>query len=124
MSKIQIVLEIVTLLQGTPVDSFARQNLFAVGDKVIVRCAEAGTVASPEGQLCKRAMATALRRYAYRFTMLQLTVLADLYATALEQLEPEAVPLVRQRMCDNNSADRKSTRLTPVTVKSRMPSSA
>ena len=105
MSKIQIVLEIVTLLQGTPVDSFARQNLFAVGDKVIVRCAEAGTVASPEGQLCKRAMATALRRYAYRFTMLQLTVLADLYATALEQLEPEAVPLVRQRMCDNNSAE-------------------
>jgi hypothetical protein len=98
VSKIQIVLEIVTLLQGTPVDSFARQNLFAIGDKVVVRCAEASTIASPEGQLCKRAMATALRRYSYRFTMLQLTVLADLYATALERLEPEAVPLVRRRM--------------------------
>ena len=105
VSKIQIVLEIVTLLQGTPVDSFARQNLFASGDKVVVRCAEASTIASLEGQLCKRAMATALRRYSYRFTMLQLTVLADLYATALERLEPEAVPLVRRRMCDANSAE-------------------
>ena len=105
VSKIQIVLEIITLLQGTPVDNFARHNLFADGDKVVVRCAEANTIASPEGQLCKRAMATALRRYAYRFTMLQLTVLADLYATALEQLEPEAVPLVRARMCDNTSQE-------------------
>jgi len=105
VSKIEIVLEIVTLLQGTPVDNFARQNLFAVGDRAVVRCAEAGTITSPEGLLCKRAMATALRRYSYRFTMLQLTVLADLYATALEQLEPEAVPLVRQRMCDANSEE-------------------
>ena len=105
MSKIQIVLEIITLLQGTPVDSFARHNLWAVDDRVVVRCAEAGSVASPEGALCKRAIATALRRYSYRFTMLQLTVLADLYATALERLEPEAVPLVRRAMCDANSEE-------------------
>lgn len=105
MSKTEIVLEIVTLLQGTPVDSFARQNLWAAGDRVVVRCAAARSVASPEGQLCKRAIATALRRYSYRFTGLQLTVLADLYATALEQLEPEAVPLVRRRMCDANSEE-------------------
>ncbi len=105
MNKTQIVLEIVTLLQGTPIDTFARQNLFAAGDKVLVRCAETVTVASSEGQLCKRAIATALRRYSYRFTMLQLSVLADLYATALEQLEPEAVPLVRQRMCDATSEE-------------------
>ena len=105
MSKTEIVLEIITLLQGTPVDSFARQNLWAAGDRVVVRCAEARSLASPEGELCKRAIATALRRYSYRFTMLQLTVLADLYATALEQLEPEAVPLVRRRMCDANSEE-------------------
>jgi hypothetical protein len=94
VSKTQIVLEIITLLQGTPVDAFARQNLSAAGERVVVRCAEVGSVASPEGDLCKRAMAT-----------IQLTVLADLYATALEQLEPEAVPLVRQRMCDANSQE-------------------
>jgi hypothetical protein len=105
VSKIEIVLEIITLLQGTPVDSFARQNLSAAGDRVIVRCAEAESVASPAGEFCKRAMATALRRYSYRFTMLQLTVLADLYATALEQLEPEAVPLVRRSMCEPNSEE-------------------
>jgi hypothetical protein len=101
----EMVLEIVTLLQGTPLDSFARENLFATGDKVIVRCAQTTALASPEGQLCKRAIATALRRYAYRFTMIQLAVLADLYATALEQLEPEAVPIVRQRMCDATSEE-------------------
>ena len=105
MTKTQIVLEIVTLLQGTPVDSFARQNLAVNGDKVVVRCAHTTTIATAEGQLCKRAMATALRRFSYRFTMEQLCVLADLYATALEQLEPEAVPLVRQRMCDATSAE-------------------
>jgi hypothetical protein len=105
VSKTEIVLEIITLLQGTPVDSFARQNLWAVGERVVVRCAEAGSIASPEGELCKRAIATALRRYSYRFTMLQLTVLADLYATALEQLEPDAVPLVRRRMCDADSEE-------------------
>lgn len=103
MTKAQIVLEIVTLLQGTPVDDFARTNLAAAGDKVIVRCAETAPVKSAEGQFCKRAMATALLRYSYRFTMPQLSVLADLYATALEQLEPEAVPRVRASMCDATS---------------------
>ena len=37
--------------------------------------------------------------------MVQLGVLADLYATALEQLEPEAVPRVRAAMCDATSAE-------------------
>lgn len=100
MTKAQIVLEIVTLLQGTPVDDFARQNLFADGNRVVVRCAQTASLDSDEGRACKRAMATALRRYSYRFTMAQLLVLADLYATALEQLEPEAVARVRARMCD------------------------
>ena len=103
MTKAQIVVEIVLLLQGTPVDAFARQNLAASGDKAIVRCAETSAIDSPEGLLCKRAMATALLRYSYRFTMAQLGVLADLYATALEQLEPEAVPHVRAAMCDATS---------------------
>jgi hypothetical protein len=105
VNKTQIVLEIVTLLQGTPVDTFARQNLAVAGDRVVVRCAQTTSIATAEGQLCKRAIATALRRYSYRFTMLQLAVLADLYASALEQLEPEAVPLVRQHMCDATSED-------------------
>jgi hypothetical protein len=103
MSKAHLVMEIVTLLQGTPVDDFARQNLFAEGNKVIVKCALNATVASPAGELCKRSIATALRRYSYRFTSAQITVLADLYATALEQLEPEAVPEVRKHMCDPTS---------------------
>ena len=89
-----------TLLQGTPVDDFARQNFLADGNRVLVRCAEAASLASPEGQACKRAVATALRRFSYRFTMTQLAVLADLYATALEQLEPDAIPRVRAHMCD------------------------
>lgn len=105
MTKAQIVLQIVILLQGTPVDDFARQNLSAEGNKVIVKCAATTSIDHPEGQLCKRAMATALRRYSYRFTMAQLLVLADLYATALEQLEPDAVPRVRRRMCDLNSEE-------------------
>jgi hypothetical protein len=105
VSKAQIVVQIVTLLQGTPVDEFARQNLFADGNRVVVRCAQTERLASPEGQACKRAMATALRRYSYRFTMAQLSVLADLYATALLQLEPEAAPRVRQRMCDATSPE-------------------
>ena len=105
MSKAQIVLEIVTLLQGTPVDDFARQNLFADGNRAIVRCAETASVDSVEGQVCKRAIATALRRYSYRFTRPQLSVLADLYATALEHLEPQAVPRVRERMCDPASEE-------------------
>jgi hypothetical protein len=105
VSKARIVLEIVLLLQGTPVDDFARANLAAAGNRVIVRCAETAPLATPEGQLCKRAMATALRRYSYRFTRAQLAVLADLYATALEQLEPEAIPHVRAQMCDPASEE-------------------
>jgi hypothetical protein len=50
-------------------------------------------------------MATALLRYSYRFTMAELRVLADLYATALEQLEPEAVSRVRSAMCDATSEE-------------------
>ena len=34
MSKARLVMEIVTLLQGTPVDEFARQNLFADGNRL------------------------------------------------------------------------------------------
>jgi hypothetical protein len=105
MSKARLVMEIVTLLQGTPVDDFARQNLFANGNRVVVKCALDTTVASPAGLLCKRNIATALRRYSYRFTSAQIAVLADLYATALEQLEPEAVPAVRQHMCDPTSEE-------------------
>jgi hypothetical protein len=100
VSKAQIIFEIVALLQGTPVDDFARQNLFAEGNRVVVKCARTTSIDSPDGQLCKRAMATALRRYSYRFTLAQLLVLADLYATALEQLEPQAVARVRARMCN------------------------
>lgn len=100
MSKAQIVLEIVMLLQGTPLDDFARHNLAAVGDKVVVRCAETTTLASTEGETCKRSIATALHRYSYRFTMLQLGVLADLYVSALDHLEPAALARVRDRMCD------------------------
>ena len=105
MSKAQIILEIVTLLQGTPVDDFARQNLFAEGDRVVVKCARTTRLDTPDGQACKRAIATALRRYSYRLTLAQLQVLADLYATALEQLEPQAVARVRERMCDPASEE-------------------
>ena len=105
VSKAQIILEIVTLLQGTPVDDFVRQNLFADGNRVVVKCARTTRVETPDGLACKRAIATALRRYSYRFTMAQLLVLADLYATALEQLEPQAVARVRERMCDPASEE-------------------
>jgi hypothetical protein len=105
MSKAQIVMEIITLLQGTPVDDFARQNFHAEGNGVIVRCADTAKLDSAAGLACKRAMATALRRFSYRFTAIQLTVLADLYATALERLEPDAVVRVRQQMCDGGSED-------------------
>ena len=57
-------------------------------------------------------MATALRRYSYRFTMLQLSVLADLYATALERLEPEAVPFGPPSACAT-PIPRKRTRMPP-----------
>jgi hypothetical protein len=105
MSKARLVMEIVTLLQGTPVDEFARQNLIADGSRVVVKCALTTTLASPAGVICKQSIATALRRYSYRFTTAQITVLADLYATALEQLEPEAVPAVRKHMCDPTSEE-------------------
>ena len=105
MSKAQIILEIVALLRGRPVDDFAQQNLFADGSTVIVKCARATRIETAEGQVCKRAIATALRRYSYRFTMAQLLVLADLYASALEQLEPQAVARVRERMCDPASEE-------------------
>jgi hypothetical protein len=100
MGKAHIVLEIVLLLQGTPVYDFAQRNLAVQGDRVVVRCAQAYVLDSLEGQACKIGMATAFRLYSYRFTAAQLGVLADLYATALEQLEPSAVPRVRARMCD------------------------
>jgi hypothetical protein len=100
VSKARIIFEIVTALQGTPVDDFARQNLLAVGDRVFVRCARETSVDSVDGVACKRAIATALRRYSYRFNRAQLAVLADLYVAALWQLEPQAVPRVRAQMCD------------------------
>lgn len=105
MSKIQVVLEIIALLQGTPLDEFARENLLAQGDKAMVKCAERTTLATAEGIACKRAIATALRRYSYRFTAVQLAVMADLYVSALNQLEPDAIVRVRQHMCDPNSED-------------------
>src|SRR5262245_25398160 len=105
MSKAEIVLEIIVLLQGTPLDNFARENFFADGNKAVVRCAtnNTTTLATAEGQACKRSVATALRRYSYRFTMAQLAVLADLYVNALDNLEPEALVRVRDRMCDPSS---------------------
>jgi hypothetical protein len=120
VTKAEIVLQIVLLLQGTPVDAYARQNLGAEGSKVVVRCARSTSLDRPDGQLCKRAMATALRRYSYRFTMAQLVVLADLYATALEQLEPDAVPRVRARMCDADSEEARWDRAAALAVCERL----
>jgi predicted methyltransferase len=122
MSKARIVMEIVTLLQGTPVDEFARQNLSADDSRVVVKCALNTTVASPAGQLCKRSIATALRRYSYRFSSAQITVLADLYATALEQLEPEAVPAVREHMCDPSSEEARRDAMAAQAVCERLSS--
>jgi hypothetical protein len=103
MGKAQIVLEIILLLQGTPVADFARDNLALRGDRAIVRCARTATLESAEGLACKAGIATALLQYSYRFTTAQLGVLVDLYATALEDLDPGAVPRVRARMCDGAS---------------------
>jgi hypothetical protein len=105
MTKAQIILEIVMLLQGTPLDEFARQNLAAENNRAIVRCAESTSLATVEGETCKRCIATALRRYSYRFTIAQLNVLADLYVNALDHLEPEALVRVRDRMCDLTSEE-------------------
>lgn len=103
MTKAEIVLEIIVLLQGTPLDNFARENFIAHGNSALVRCAINTTLAMAEGQACKRGVATALRRFSYRFTMAQLAVLADLYVNALDNLEPEALARVRDRMCDPSS---------------------
>ena len=100
-----MVLEIVTLLQGTPLDEFARENLWAQGNKAIVKCAERTTLATADGIACKRGVATALRLYSYRLTAVQLAVMADLYVSALNQLEPDALARVRQHMCDPNSEE-------------------
>ena len=88
MGKAQTVLEIVLLLQGTPIDDFARHNFTVQGDKVVVHCAMITSLGTIDGEACKRGIATALRRYSYRFTSTQLGVLADLYVSALNQLEP------------------------------------
>jgi len=104
MSKAQIVAEIVLLLQGTPVADFARANFAADGDRVLVRCA-AVTLASPEGGMCKSGNVTAYRRYSYRFSRAQLGVFADLYVSALNHLEPEALVRVREQMCNPSSSD-------------------
>jgi hypothetical protein len=100
VNKAHIVLEIVLLLQGTPVGDFARQNLAVDEDKAIVRCAMTTTLATAEGQTCKRSIVTALRGYSYRFTTPQLDVLADLYVHALDHLEPQAKVRVRAAVCD------------------------
>lgn len=105
VTKAQIVLEIILLLQGTPVDEFARHNFAVQADKVVVRCAHTAAIESAEGRACRSGVATALLRYSYRFTTPQLGVLVELYATALEQLEPAAVPRVRERMCDPASEE-------------------
>jgi hypothetical protein len=105
MSKAEIVAEIVLLLQGTPVADFARANFITDGDRPSVRCAASTTLASPEGELCKSGIVTAYRRYSYRFSKVQLAVFADLYVSALNHLEPEALVRVRARMCDVTSSD-------------------
>jgi hypothetical protein len=105
VDKARIILDIITLLQGTPVADFARMNLLADGDRVAVRCAQEASLDSAEGEACKRAIATAFRRFSYRFDAAQLSVLADLYVAALWQLEPQAVPRVRGQMCDPASEE-------------------
>lgn len=103
MDKAHIILEIVLLLQGTPLDSFARDNFALDNGRPIVRCALRWPLGTVEGEACKRGVATAMRRYSYRFTNQQVGLLADLYVEALNQLEPGALPRVRERMCDARS---------------------
>ena len=105
MTKSEVVFQIVLLLQGTPIDDFARQNFHAVGNRAVVRCAMNTTLATVEGQACKRGIATAMLRYSYRFTMAELVVLAELYVNALNYLEPQALVRVRERMCDPASVE-------------------
>ena len=52
----------------------------------------------------------------------QITVLADLYATALEQLEPEAVPAVREHMCDVGSEEARRDAVAALAVCERLSS--
>ena len=108
MTKASIVLEIVLLLQGTPLDEFARQNLAVDGNRAVVRCAETSKLATSAGEICKRSIATALRRYSYRFTSVQLVVLAELFVSALDRLEPTALARVREAMCDPTSVEAQS----------------
>ena len=105
MSKLDVVLEVVLLLQGTPLGEFARDNFSTDGGKAIVKCATQSSVASDEGLYCKRAVATAFKRYSYRFNTAQTAVLAELYVHALNALEPDALPRVRDRMCDPTSEE-------------------
>lgn len=105
MAKAQIILEVILLLQGTPLDDFARDNFAVEHDRVVVRCAQTASIATTDGETCKRSVATALRRYSYRFTGEQLGLLADLYVSALDHLEPSALPRVREQMCDPASRE-------------------
>ena len=73
--------------------------------RALVRCAARENPTALEGSTCKRAVATAVLRYSYRFTTVQLHVLADLYVDALNRLEPEALVRVRERMCDPASEE-------------------
>ena len=103
MGNAKIVLEIILLLQGTPLDDFARDNFAIVSEQAVVRCASTTTLPSEAGVVCKRSVATALRRYSYLFTMPQLNTLAELFVYALDHLEPEALARVREQMCDTNA---------------------
>lgn len=100
MSKSQIVFEIVMLLQGTPLDDFARRNFAMHDGSAVVLCATSSNLSTPEGAVCKSGVAKALRRYSYRFTKAQIDVLAELYVNALDHLEPDALARVRDHMCD------------------------
>lgn len=105
MAKAQTILEVILLLQGTPLDDFARSNFTVEQNRAVVRCAQTSSLATIEGETCKRSVATALRRYSYRFNGEQLGLLADLYVSALDHLEPSALPNVRAQMCDPVSSE-------------------
>jgi hypothetical protein len=120
VTKAQILLEVVLLLQGTPLDDFARSNLAVDGARAVVRCAETVPLATAEREICKRSIATALRRYSYRFAGPQLGILADLYVSALNRLEPEAIPRVREQMCDPASEEARSDAAAAAAVCERL----
>lgn len=105
MGKAQIVLEIVLLLQDTPLGDFARQNLAVSGDRPVVRCALITSLETVEGKTCRTNIVTALRGYSHRFSTAQLDAMADLYVHALDQLEPRAKIRVRETACDPTSAE-------------------